>query len=135
MLVGAWLTIGPAVRGPMDQEQMKWLPRWEMFGLFGRGICDVRYVQHHPDGSTSRVDWIELTGRSREWDKRRRNRIRTNRDAFQIGRRLCSQLEGESVDLRMRVMCGSKTTWKRKEWARTNICSPEGAEKAARKSK
>ena len=130
VLIGAWLIIGPLVRGPLNQEQIKWVSRWEMFGLFGRGICDVRYVQHHADGTKSRVDWIEMLGRSRDWDKRRRNRIRDNKEAFRTGRRLCRELDGDPVDLRMRVLCGSSTTWKRKEWGKTNICSKEGAEKA-----
>ena len=130
LLIGAWLIVGPLVRGPLDQEQIKWIARWEMFGLFGRGICDVRYVQHHADGNLTRVDWIEMTGRSRDWDKRKRNRIRNNKDAFKIGRRLCRRLEGDPVDLRVRVLCGSKTTWKRKEWGKINICSEEGAKKA-----
>lgn len=133
--ITAWLTIGPLVRGTLNQEHMKWLPRWEMFGLYGRQICDVRYVQHHPDGKLSRVDWVETLGRSRDWDRRKHNRIRDNTDAFRIGRRLCPTLEGDPPDLRMRVMCGSSTTWKRKEWGKINVCSEEGAKKAARKRK
>lgn len=130
VLIGTWLIVGPLVRGPLNQNQIKWLPRWEMFGLYGRGICDVRYTQHHPDGEITRVDWIERTGRSRDWDQRRHNRIRNNKEAFRVGRRLCRQLEGDPIDLRMRVICGSRTTWKRREWRKTNICTEKGAKKA-----
>ena len=129
VVIGAWLTVGPLVRGTLNQEHLFWLPRWEMFGKAGKNICDVRYIQHHTDGSKSQVDWIELLGRSRAWDDRKKNRIGSKEAAHRTGQQLCRRLGGDEIDLRMRLKCGSEHTWKRHQWGTLDLCSPEGRDK------
>lgn len=128
-----WLLVGPLVRGVYDQEQLKWIPRWEMFGSYGREICDVRYTQRHPDGSSTSIDWIDQLGRSREASQRRRNRIRDLPHALRVGRQLCASLETAEPDVRGRIRCGSRTTWKREEWLEHNLCELPSPKMKSRK--
>jgi len=125
VVVGVWLTVGPLIRGTLDQDHLKWLPRWEMFGGWGRDICDVRYYTVDPDGTEHPLNWVDALGRSREGHDRRRNSINSNREAFRVGVKLCKALKAD--DVRARVRCGSRTRWRRREWMQHNMCSTEAS--------
>jgi len=127
-LCATWLIGGPFVRGVLNQDHIKIIPRWEMFSQYGRHVCDVRYFEKHADDTLTSIDRFEVLGYAKGKRPPSLHRIESRGQALEIGRKLCARLGGPERDLRVKVRCGSKTRWKRKEWGKLNLCSDKAAD-------
>jgi hypothetical protein len=101
LAAAAWMLLSPGYVQVLGGDGSK-VRSWQMFHRRGVGICAARF-----DERGRRVDRYALLGFDRDRAPAEVRRIRDERAARALARRMCAAL-GPGADLRVQLRCGER---------------------------